>query len=699
MASVVLGRRSTTVARQTTDRTLLRAFLGQDRLYAAYAICDLEEREFRRTRWGAAFDGRRARRGRSRVHRPDAAAAVRDGQHGRHRARSCATSSAPVPRTSRRRSDMLPAIETQYRVDAGPQMVRMWVDRAHFRPVSGDRPAAVAGRDRRAQPAVPARLRLVAPVELHRRRRLLRVARQRPARRRRRYARHQPGRSSRGRRQRADPHGLPWPRVRDGRHRRRHRRAAAELRPGRAQRPGRQSAGHQRLPPPRLCRARPLRGATRSIGSAHRGPTSRRRCGASSPARRSTADDRPDHAARPRPDRPRTRVRGRAPDRMGRARDAGAAPDPRAVRARPAARRPAGRGVPPRHDRDGQPHAHAQGRRRRGRARRVEPALDEGRRRRGARRRVRHPDVRPARRGPRHLLRAPQRGRRHASPDHDGRRLRPGVAAPQRASRAGQGGPCRDRGDDDRRHPPQGDGRRRRPRVPGRGRQRGPDQAPVRQPLRHGPVDGRRHRPGHQHAHRGSARRHRRLRLGRQGHRRAHGRPRRPRRGRRGRPGPGARGADGRLRRHDPHRGRPVGRAVRHRHRQPQRLPARALRGDARRRGDGQLRPLRRRARPRRAARAGRGPRARGPRERPGVRPRRQEDPPHRRGPTRQPGRRRGPPGRGHGHELREPGAVAPSTSPSTTASSSRRCTSCPRRSTPRSPASSWRRWASSSSR
>jgi hypothetical protein len=36
---------------------LLRAFLDQDRLYAAYAICDLEDREFGRTRWGVARDG------------------------------------------------------------------------------------------------------------------------------------------------------------------------------------------------------------------------------------------------------------------------------------------------------------------------------------------------------------------------------------------------------------------------------------------------------------------------------------------------------------------------------------------------------------------------------------------------------------------------------------------------------------------
>ena len=32
------------------------------------------------------------------------------------------------------RTTMLPAVEAHYRVDPGPQMVRMWVDRAHFRP-------------------------------------------------------------------------------------------------------------------------------------------------------------------------------------------------------------------------------------------------------------------------------------------------------------------------------------------------------------------------------------------------------------------------------------------------------------------------------------------------------------------------------------------------------------------------------------
>ena len=87
MTTVAVGRRGI-VARATTDKALLRSFLERDRLYAAYAICDLEEREFSRTRWGVALDGRRAGGGRPRVQRPDPAAAVRDGPRGRHRGRA-----------------------------------------------------------------------------------------------------------------------------------------------------------------------------------------------------------------------------------------------------------------------------------------------------------------------------------------------------------------------------------------------------------------------------------------------------------------------------------------------------------------------------------------------------------------------------------------------------------------------------------
>ena len=150
-------------------------------------------------------------------------------------------------------------------------------------------------------------------------------------------------------------------------------------------------------------------------------------------------------------------------------------------------------------------------------------------------------------------------GRRHAAAADDGRRLRPRVAAPQRPAGPGRRGPRRHRGDDDRRHPPPGDGRRRRARLPGHRGQRGPDQAPLRQPLRDRPVHARRHPAGDEHPDRRPQRRRRRLRLGGQGDRVADGRPRRPRRGRRGRPGPRARGADGRLPGDDATPTRPAG--------------------------------------------------------------------------------------------------------------------------------------------
>ena len=58
MSTVALARHEAVVtASVTTDRTLLRAFLQRDPLYAAYAICDLDDREFPRTRWGAAWSG------------------------------------------------------------------------------------------------------------------------------------------------------------------------------------------------------------------------------------------------------------------------------------------------------------------------------------------------------------------------------------------------------------------------------------------------------------------------------------------------------------------------------------------------------------------------------------------------------------------------------------------------------------------
>ena len=78
--------------------------------------------------------------------------------------------------------------------------------------------------------------------------------------------------------------------------------------------------------------------------------------------------------------------------------------------------------------------------------------------------------------------------------------------------------------------------------------ERGADEAPLRQPLRDGPVDDRRDRPRHQRPARRQAVRRRRLRLGRARRRDARARDGRSRDRHRGRPDARARGGDGRLR-------------------------------------------------------------------------------------------------------------------------------------------------------
>ena len=56
MATVASGAASDRLlARATRDRDSLLAFLSRDRLYAAYAIADMDDREFARTRWGMAL--------------------------------------------------------------------------------------------------------------------------------------------------------------------------------------------------------------------------------------------------------------------------------------------------------------------------------------------------------------------------------------------------------------------------------------------------------------------------------------------------------------------------------------------------------------------------------------------------------------------------------------------------------------------
>ncbi len=139
MASVTATRSRThgLSTRTINDRTQLRAFLETDRLMAAYAICDLEDREFGKTRWGGAFDGDRlvalALEYSGLTPQPLFVMGRSDGIEAvlRDVVRPRAAYVAVLP-------ESVEAVRTSYRLDPGPQMVRMWVDRTRFRPYPAD---------------------------------------------------------------------------------------------------------------------------------------------------------------------------------------------------------------------------------------------------------------------------------------------------------------------------------------------------------------------------------------------------------------------------------------------------------------------------------------------------------------------------------------------------------------------------------
>ncbi len=140
MASVAIPGRRTRGAltvRTFQDRAIIRDFLENDRLFAAYALCDLEDREFARTRWGAAFDGDEMV---SIVLEYSGMTPQPMFVMGRDDGIEAILSDVIRPRAAYVASltESLPAVQTQYRVDSGPPMVRMWVDRARFRPYPAD---------------------------------------------------------------------------------------------------------------------------------------------------------------------------------------------------------------------------------------------------------------------------------------------------------------------------------------------------------------------------------------------------------------------------------------------------------------------------------------------------------------------------------------------------------------------------------
>jgi GNAT superfamily N-acetyltransferase len=133
MTAVLHPFRRTLAVAECTDRDVIRAFLAQDRIFSAYALCDLDDREFARTRWGiATLDGTPVAvvleyAGLS--PQPVFVLGDRDGIADVLR-RVIRPRVAYVAALA----ESLPAVAELYRVDPGPPMVRMWVDRSMFRP-------------------------------------------------------------------------------------------------------------------------------------------------------------------------------------------------------------------------------------------------------------------------------------------------------------------------------------------------------------------------------------------------------------------------------------------------------------------------------------------------------------------------------------------------------------------------------------
>jgi len=132
MATVALDRPGTRLLTEvTTDRELIRSFLERDRLFAAYPLADLEDRSAGRAKWGIARSGDEivslvleyggpAPQPLFVIGRDDGVEAIlRD---------VIRPSIAYVACLSGNTS----AVERRYRLEPGPQMVRMWVNRETF---------------------------------------------------------------------------------------------------------------------------------------------------------------------------------------------------------------------------------------------------------------------------------------------------------------------------------------------------------------------------------------------------------------------------------------------------------------------------------------------------------------------------------------------------------------------------------------
>jgi ribosomal protein S18 acetylase RimI-like enzyme len=125
------------VVTETSDRAVLRAFLETDRLYSAYALCDLDDREFLRTRWGtASVSGKTI----AVVLQYAGSSPQPIFVMGENAGIEAILGAIIKPRTAyvAARAEHLSAIASLYKIDPGPAMLRMWVDAAHFRPARSE---------------------------------------------------------------------------------------------------------------------------------------------------------------------------------------------------------------------------------------------------------------------------------------------------------------------------------------------------------------------------------------------------------------------------------------------------------------------------------------------------------------------------------------------------------------------------------
>ena len=541
MATVAVGQRTGLVARSTTDRALLRTFLERDRLFAAYAICDLEDREFGRTRWGIATQGSDVVAVGMEYGGPDAPADVRHGRRRRHLGHP--PGRRPAARgVPRREAASLPAVAQHYRVDPGPPMIRMWVDRARFQPAPAHTerllPVEIGELNRLYQLGFAAWLpssaiaegvyfgirvngRLVAAAGTHvisRQARLAVVGNvlTHTDHRGRGYAKAVTSAVTAELLRYCDEVVLN---VRSDNP----PAIAAYTHLGYIEHTRFEERLVRRLASPWSDLTAPIRRFF-ARGSA--------RAADVSPTNRPGPSDRPAVRGRPRRGTQMTDAATQVPHDVTdlALADEGVRRIEWAEREMPVLRlirERFERELPLRGLRIGaclHVTTETANLMRTLKAGGAEVHL-------AASNPLSTQDVTAAalvaeygiatyaRRGEdndtyySHLRTVADT---HPA-DHDGRRLRPRVAAPQGAPRPAVRDPRRDRGDDDGRHPPPRDGRRRRADVPGRRGQRGRDEAPVRQPLRHRPVHDRRHPARDEHPHRGAERRDRRLRLGGQG--------------------------------------------------------------------------------------------------------------------------------------------------------------------------------------